>query len=311
MSYIHNVTSDKTFDIPFHETQARLVAGAVAWSGFVSMLTGSETFDRRDYHFYPPNSYWSPSYQLRTKDVVGDDFSNNPNNYQQQPGIEALIQQFSMFALAAYDDDGNLTNVTSPLMPIASVQLKINWKHAIPILVLIPALQFVVLVFVVLWANNAVIRSDSMLSTTGLLMPLLDHLKHERGHSGSILSGEEIARTHPETDAKFFYGYERYLGRRYSAEIFKETDKGRTEGHQIFSRCRFPLSPCTCLSSWRHQSTVSVCPPGLEVEERCRESFNDIRSSGQQQQEMHLFAHPTAHVLFGIGIGIDTGHWTR
>ena len=234
VSYIHNVTSNEPAHIPFDETQAQMVAGAIAWTGSGSMLPGSEKPDIREYHLYPSNSYWSPSYQLRTKDVIGDEFLNNPNNYQQQSGIEALIQPFSMFALAAYDDNGDLTNATSPLMPIASVELNINWKHATPILVLIPVVQFLVLVFVLSWANNAVIRSDSMLSTTRLLMPLLDHLKHERGRSGSVLSGEEIARTHPETDAKFFYGYERYAERRYSGEDIKETDRVRPRGIRNF-----------------------------------------------------------------------------
>ena len=234
VSDVHNLTSGRAAEIPFNETQAQLVAGAIAWTGFVYDLPNTSTLDTREYHLYSPDSYWSPSYQLRTKDMIGDEFLNNPNNYQQQPGIEALIQQFSMYALAAFDDNGGLRNATSPLMPIASVQLKITWKHAIPILVLIPAVQFAFLIFVILWANNVVIRSDSMLSTARLLMPLLDHLKHDRRRTGSVLSGEEIARTHPETDAKFFYGYERYGERRYIAEIIKETDKIRPRGIRNF-----------------------------------------------------------------------------
>jgi len=161
---------------------------------------------------------------------------NNQKDYQQpQPGIEALIQQFSMYAIAAYDDNGYKTiNVISPLLPIASVRLNITWIYAIPILVGIPAVQFMLLIFVVLWANNAIIRSDSMLATARLLMPLLDHLKHGRHRIGSVLSGEEIARTHPETDAKFFYGYEQYGKRGYSAEIIKETDKVRPRAFRNF-----------------------------------------------------------------------------
>jgi hypothetical protein len=87
-----------------------------------------------------------------------------------------------------------------------------------------------------LWANKAVVRSDSILSTARLLMPLLDHLKNERRRTGSVLSGEEIAKAHPETDAKFVYGYERFgeSGADFSAEIIKETDKVKPRGIRNF-----------------------------------------------------------------------------
>jgi hypothetical protein len=58
-----------------------------------------------------------------------------------------------------------------PPKPISSVQLTVSWKYAIPNLRSIPAIQFVFLVAVVLWANKTVIRSDSVLSMTRLLMP--------------------------------------------------------------------------------------------------------------------------------------------
>jgi hypothetical protein len=105
-----------------------------------------------------------------------------------------------------------------------------------PVLVIIPAVQFMFLIAVTLWANNAVIRSDSVLSTARLLMPLLDHLKNERRLTGSVLTGEEIARAHPEAGAKFFYGYHQLgrHGRHYSAEIIKETDKVKPRGVRNF-----------------------------------------------------------------------------
>jgi hypothetical protein len=222
VSEIRNLTSGKTAKIPFNETQAKLVAGAIGWTG----LNISKT-DMREYHLYPSDSYWSPPRQIRTKDVWDYGFSNNDNYLTDQPGMEALIQQFSMYAIAAYDDNGDKTEVVSPLMPISSVRLNILWKYAIPILVIIPAAQFILLIAVALWANNAVIRSDSAFSTARLLMPLLDHLKNDRRRTGSVLTGEEIARAHPEAGAKFFYGYHQFGqgGRHYSAEIIKETDR--------------------------------------------------------------------------------------
>jgi hypothetical protein len=235
VSRIRNLTSGGYADIPFSDLQAELVAGAIGWTGFVSMINTSYT-DTREYHLYSSDSYWSPSYPLMTTDRKNNEFVNNENNFQNQPGIEALVQQFSMYTVAALDDNGPSTNVTSPLMPIASVQLIVKWKYAIPNLMGIIALQFVFLIAVVLWANNAVIRSDSILSTARLLMPLLDHLKSDRRRTGSVLTGEEIARTHPETDAKFFYGYERFgdRGADFSAEIIQETDQIKPKGIRNF-----------------------------------------------------------------------------
>jgi len=227
VSEIRDSTSGKTTTIPFNETQARLVAGAIGWTGLVYPTLNISKTDTREYHLYPTDSYWSPPHQIRTKDVLDYEFFNNDNYFTYQPGMEALIQQFSMYAIAAYDDNGNKVETTSPLMPISSVRLNILWKYAIPILAIIPAAQFLLLIAVASWANNAVIRNDSALSTARLLMPLLDHLKDDRCRTGSVLTGEEIARAHPEADAKFFYGYYQFGqgGRHYSAEIIKETPR--------------------------------------------------------------------------------------
>jgi hypothetical protein len=227
VSQIHNLTSGKTAEIPFNDNQAKLVAGAIGWTGFVNSTANTSNTGTREYHLYPYDTYWSPANQIRTKDTMSNEFINNENDFTNQPGMEALIQQFSMYAIAAYDDNGGQTEVISPLMPISSVRLHMLWKYATPVLVIIPAIQFMFLIAVALWANNAVVRSDSVLSTARLLMPLLDHLKNERRRTGSVLTGEEIARTHPEPGAKYFYGYHQFgqHGRHYSAEIIKETDR--------------------------------------------------------------------------------------
>src|SRR5437763_6489722 len=93
VSGIYNLTSDSYANIPFNDTPARLIAGAIGWTGFVPLINGSSA-DHREYHVYPPDSYWSPSYPLTAKDRTNDQFSNN-QNFGNQPGLEALIQQFS------------------------------------------------------------------------------------------------------------------------------------------------------------------------------------------------------------------------
>jgi hypothetical protein len=111
VSGIYNLTSDSYANITFNDTTARLIAGAIVWSGLVPMINASSA-DHREYHLYPPNSCWSPPYPPTATDRINNQFSNNENNYENQPSMEALIQQFSIYALAALDDNGHLT--TSP-----------------------------------------------------------------------------------------------------------------------------------------------------------------------------------------------------
>jgi hypothetical protein len=113
------------------------VADAIGWTGFAGQILNTSKTDTREYHLYPPDSYWSPSNQIRARDVLNYEFFNNENYLTYQPGIEALIRQFSMYAIAAFDDNGGKTEAISPLLPISSVQLNILWKYAIPILVII------------------------------------------------------------------------------------------------------------------------------------------------------------------------------
>ena len=243
VSKVFDLNSNDDSAIFFDDGTARWVAGAIGWTGFYYQIANTSVWDTREYHLYSANSYWSPNYALNTRDLTsGNEIINNENSYQNQPGVEALIQQFSMYALAALDDNGYQTLANSSLIPVSSVQLVIEWNYAVPILISIPAFQLAFLVAVALWANNAVIRDDSMLSTARLLMPLLKHLNVEKENRrlsiGSVLSGEEIARLHPERDSRFFYGYTRHGFSEeppaYSAEIVKETDKVRPRGIRNF-----------------------------------------------------------------------------
>jgi hypothetical protein len=218
VSHIYNITSGQTADIPFEDRVAWYVAGAIGWTGY-DVLVPNKTIagaapvpTTRNYVLMEEDSYWSPLYQLQARDAVNDDYIDAGNDYSNEPGMEALIQQFSMYALAAMDDDGFKTTVASSVIPTASVRLNVNWKYAGAILTVIPAVQLLLLLAVALWANKAVVKDDSLLTTARLLMPILKHLEHDaedgKRYHGSLLSGREIATSHPEGDGcRVYYGF--------------------------------------------------------------------------------------------------------
>jgi hypothetical protein len=218
VSPIQNITSGQTANITFENWIAWYVAGAIGWTGY-NIPVPTKTIDgaapvptTRQYVLMEEDSYWSPLYQLQAKDAVNDDYVNAGNDYSDEPGMEALIQQFSMYALAAMDDAGYKTTVTSSVIPTASVRLNVNWKYAGAILTVIPTVQLLLLLAVALWANKAVVKDDSLLTTARLLMPILKHLEHDvedgKSYHGSLLSGREIATSHPEgTDYRVYYGF--------------------------------------------------------------------------------------------------------
>ena len=218
ISPIHNISSGHTANIPFEDWVAWYVAGAIGWTGYdipvpnTTIAGAAPVPTTRQYVQMEEDSYWSPLYQLQAKDSVNDAYVDAENDYADEPGMEALIQQFSMFALAAMDDDGYKTNVTSSVIPTASVRLNVNWTYAGPILAVIPTVQLLLLLAVALWANKAVVKDDSFLTTARLLMPILKHLEHdaedEKRYHGSLLSGREIATSHPEgDDCRVYYGF--------------------------------------------------------------------------------------------------------
>lgn len=218
VSHIQNITSRQTANITFENWIAWYIAGAIGWTGYnipvpTSTVAGAAPVPTtRQYVLMEEDSYWSPLYQLQAKDAVNDGYIDAGNDYSDEPGMEALIQQFSMYALAAMDDAGYKTTVMSGVIPTASVRLNVNWKYAAAILTVIPTVQLLLLLAVALWANKAVVKDDSLLTTARLLMPILKHLEHEaedgKRYHGSLLSGREIATSHPEgSDCRVYYGF--------------------------------------------------------------------------------------------------------
>jgi hypothetical protein len=218
VSPIFNITSGKTANITFYDRVAWYIAGAIGWTGYdihvpnKTIAGAAPVPTTRNYVLMEEDSYWSPLYQLQARDAVNDNYVDAGNDYSNEPGMEALIQQFSMYALAAMDDDGFKTTVASSVIPTASVRLNVNWRYAGAILAVIPGVQLLLLLAVALWANKAVVKDDSLLTTARLLMPILAHLEHEtedgKRYHGSLLSGREIATSHPQGDGcRVYYGF--------------------------------------------------------------------------------------------------------
>ncbi|KAJ9603026.1 hypothetical protein H2200_012321 [Cladophialophora chaetospira] len=158
---------------------ARALAGAIGFTGFRALSAG---FPALEYVLYPDGTRWSPE----------GTYSNGvkmENTEAAAAQTAALIMQFSIGALVALDSVGPRINVTD-YGPTPDLVVDVDWLWAILILAGIPATQMVALVCVIIWANKAIIKDDSCLSTARLLRPVVDRL----GDHGCLLTGDEIAK---------------------------------------------------------------------------------------------------------------------
>ncbi|KAL2398695.1 hypothetical protein ABEF93_003982 [Exophiala dermatitidis] len=166
--YIFNNKSNQTvsaatFQMP--DEQARIIAGAIGWTGF-NYTPG----DSYQYARYAPESWWSPDSPADTGTIA------------------RRIMEFSIEAVAAMDYNGPRTNV-SGWSPVPAQEVDVQWRWSATILAIIPAVQLIALVCVIAWGNAAIIRDDSCLSTARLLRPVVDNLANR----GCLLTGHEIA----------------------------------------------------------------------------------------------------------------------
>lgn len=145
------------------DEQARLWAGAIGFSGF-------SDGDPMEYVRYEYASDWSPS------------GSSN------EASISQLLMSFTAGALAANDANGPRVNVTG-YYPVQAQVVDVEWKWTIALLAGIPAVQFLVLLAVLIWANKVIIKDTSHLAVARLLRPVVEKL----GDKGCLLTGDEIA----------------------------------------------------------------------------------------------------------------------
>jgi len=147
------------------DTQARIIAGAIGWSGF-NYTPG----DQYQYMRYTIDSWWSP-------DMPADIGM-----------VASRVMEFSIEAVAAMDYNGPRRNVTG-WYPVQAQLVSVQWRWAGTILGVIPLIHLLTLFGVITWANQVIIRDPSCLSTARLLRPVVEKL----GSKGCLLTGSEIA----------------------------------------------------------------------------------------------------------------------
>jgi hypothetical protein len=84
-----------------------------------------------------------------------------------------------------------------------------HWGYAGPILGGLLFLQFIIVLAIVVFANDVVARDDSHLCTAKFLASVIEHL----GKSGSLLNLEEITGIFGSDRGGLRYGYEQHDGR--------------------------------------------------------------------------------------------------
>ncbi|KAK6376195.1 hypothetical protein LTS17_007446 [Exophiala oligosperma] len=173
-SYVSQVSNVDEYEEPdeyeLPNLQAQYLAGAIGWSGVQTEYSDGSLASDLQMLVYPSDSSWSP-----------------PGNYT-EGDMAALIMRFTAGAVAAMDAGGPRLNVKG-YGPAPAQFLNVQWKYAGAILGAIPVAQFLILCFVVAFANKAIIKDTSHLSTARLLRPVVDRL----GDSGCLLTGDEIA----------------------------------------------------------------------------------------------------------------------
>lgn len=157
------------------DLEAQIFAGAIGWSGSIFRDGVNDTsLDTPETQLqmvpYQVDSQWSPSGNITAE------------------GMAQLVMKFTTGAISAMDALGPRLNVTG-YGPAPAQVVNVKWRFAASILGGLPFAQALVLFAVILFANKAIIKDTSHLSTARLLRPIVDKL----GDRGCLLTGDEIA----------------------------------------------------------------------------------------------------------------------
>ncbi|ETN38124.1 uncharacterized protein HMPREF1541_07748 [Cyphellophora europaea CBS 101466] len=177
ISTIHDLELSPGPEYQFPDLQARMLAGAIGWSGDLAQGTHQQL------------SY------LNSSPVA---FASTPTAIN----MSDLISRFAIGAIAA--GDGTAPGIGRKLVshgqaPVDAQILQVKWAYCLPILVGLPVLQFLTLMAVIIWANKAAVRDDSHLAISKVYYSLLSRLA---GH-GCMLRGEEIAKELQEPEVAY------------------------------------------------------------------------------------------------------------
>ncbi|EXJ59035.1 hypothetical protein A1O7_06466 [Cladophialophora yegresii CBS 114405] len=157
------------------DEQARILAGAIGWSGVRTVENASDL------------TFATPESQLQMVSYQADSPWSPPSSYTADD-MAWLVMRFTAGAISAMDAVGPRSNVTA-WGPAAAQIIHVQWRFAASILGGIPLAQGLVLLIVIMFANKAIIKDTSHLSTARLLRPVVKKL----GDRGCLLTGDEIA----------------------------------------------------------------------------------------------------------------------
>ncbi|KAK5069545.1 hypothetical protein LTR51_008378 [Lithohypha guttulata] len=167
---VHNAnTCTRARDCTLEDDLARIIAGGIGWSG--TWFTDGNPLQ---YRTYPP----------------GSPYSWDGYEAYQDPSFRAWqVATFAIDVIAAMDDLGP-RKVVEGQAPKAGVALEVEWRYTIPLLCVVPTVQFIILLIVCIWSNGALIKDGSYLAAAHLLRPVVEKLEDH----GCALTGDEIAR---------------------------------------------------------------------------------------------------------------------
>lgn len=155
--------------------QAKIMAGAIGWSGVVMYYDGGDEMDELQYSM-----------------VRGDYPLYNPPGNATAGEMAAAVMKFTVGAIAAMDQPNGLRQtVTGNGQPRLAQVINVKWHFAAAILGGLPVVQLLMLVAVVWFSRKAIILEPSALTTAHLLYPIM----HRLGEKGVLMSAGEIEET--------------------------------------------------------------------------------------------------------------------
>jgi hypothetical protein len=184
-------------------------ATARAFAASAASYRNTTTFEFKTFQKYD----WSQSWVL-----------HDPMKKKQNDEIFAAttLAQFSITALANVDhtegetawlpDDiparMSLRKMVPGKMPYQALKIDVSWGYALAIMCAVPGLQLLVLLTIVFFANDVVVKDESHLNTARLLAPVAQR----SAHRGSLLQVDEVIESFGREDARYRYGWEMRSG---------------------------------------------------------------------------------------------------
>lgn len=134
----------------------------------------------------------------------------------------STLSQFSVTALANADhvegekewlpDDiparQDLRKTLWGKKPYQALKVSVSWAYAIAIMCAVPGLQLAVLLTIVFFANDVIVKDESHLNASRLLAPVAQRMSHR----GSLLQVDEVVERFGDEATRYRYGWELKTG---------------------------------------------------------------------------------------------------